>query len=133
MNLTEVQALITYVNQIDARIQVNMPTAEVWHMSLNKYPLDHARYAAMTYYAYTSSDDGSGMPALTPGILRRRVAEHMEHAQGKARAKKVTEIAWDKVGQAAIERDKTDPNPDGTSRYEQLIAQAKGIAKPIPD
>ena len=115
MNLTETQALITYINQIDARIQINMPTAEVWHLALNKYPLEHARYAAMTYYAYTSPDDGAGMPAITPGILRRRTIEHMEHAQAR---------------QAAVESTMTNAGHEIRSRMSPVL---ESIAKPIPD
>lgn len=129
MNLTEVQALITYVNQIDARIQVNMPTAEVWHLSLAKYPLEHARYAAMIYYAYTSSDDGAGMPALTPGILRRRIQQGRDEAHAKRQAIEASQQRW----LDEIEAAKVEPPPSGMTRYQQLIAEAKSVAKPIPD
>ena len=132
MNLREVQKLVAWTNQVDARVQANEATYETWHYALARYPYEIAKHIVKAYYAMTSPDDGGGMPAITPGTIRRRAGHERERAEGQRSA----------LEAARQHRELTaaQPTPDapparatgGPSRYQLALQQAQAATR-MPD
>lgn len=66
MNLEETVTLIAWVNQHDARIQVNGPSRDIWANAMQPYTIEEARQAILDHYRV--NDD----QAVTPGMVRKR-------------------------------------------------------------
>lgn len=127
MTPDEAKALVTYANQIDPRVQANASTYDVWHYALSKYPLPIAKAVVLKYYALTVSDD-TGLPALTPGLIRRRIGQEIDRAQGQRSAVEATRQHRELEAPPA-----PDPDiPEGMSRYEYCMRQAQAATR-MPD
>lgn len=66
MNLEETVTLIAWVNQHDARVQVNGPSRDIWAHAMQPYTPEEARQAILDHYRI--NDD----QAVTPGMVRKR-------------------------------------------------------------
>lgn len=66
MNLEETVTLIAWVNQHDARVQVNGPSRDIWAHAMQPYTIEEARQAILDHYRI--NDDQS----VTPGMVRKR-------------------------------------------------------------
>ena len=131
MTPEEAKGLVAYANQIDPRVQANASTYEVWHYALARYPPAVAKTVVMKYYALTVSDD-TGLPAITPGTIRRRIAAELERVQGQRTAVEAT--------RQHRELTAAQPTPDapparaagGPSRYQLALQQAQAATR-MPD
>lgn len=86
MKSEECMALITYINQIDARVQLNEPTFDVWWMAMERHSFEQAKWCVKVYYATTNPNSDRGLPALSASMLRYRVSEQRERAESKRSA-----------------------------------------------
>ena len=66
MNLEETVALMTWVNQHDARVQLNGPSRDIWANALRPYSYDECMQAVLDHYRI--NDDES----VTPAKIRKR-------------------------------------------------------------
>lgn len=82
----ECRALLAYANQIDARIQLNDATADVWWMALSRLNFEQAKYCIKVYYATTNPNSERGLAALSPAMLRYRVSAERDRAAAKRSA-----------------------------------------------
>jgi hypothetical protein len=74
MNLEETVKLITWVNQHDARVQVNGPSRDIWAHSMAPYTAGEARQAVLDHYRINDTE------TVTPAIVRKR-AEIVRNAR----------------------------------------------------
>jgi len=66
VNLEETVALMTWVNQHDARVQLNGPSRDIWANALRPYSYDECMQAVLDHYRI--NDDES----VTPAKIRKR-------------------------------------------------------------
>lgn len=79
-------ALMTYANQIDARIQLNDPTLDAWWSSIGSLDFEAAKWGIKDYYANANPNDNRGLPSLLPASLRHRVNTERDRHIAKQRA-----------------------------------------------
>lgn len=85
MNEVEVAQAITYANQIDARLQTNDATVEVWWAGLQTVSADAARWAIKKHYA-SSNANGEGAAVVNPAIIRRLITAELNRREQTERA-----------------------------------------------
>lgn len=68
MDMRQTIALLTFVNQVDARVMLNESSAEVWAFSLASVELPVAKQAVMEYYKAVEG------VAASPAAIRKRAA-----------------------------------------------------------
>jgi hypothetical protein len=73
MTPEETAVLMTYANQIDARVQLTDASVDVWHAALTRIDFDAGRWGIQDYYATANPNDSRGLPAILPATLRHRV------------------------------------------------------------
>lgn len=66
MDLKETVGLITWVNQHDARVQVNGPSRDIWANAVAPYTYEEAKQAILDHYRIDEEH------AVTPAIVRKR-------------------------------------------------------------
>lgn len=76
--------MLAYANQIDPRVQFNLPTTETWHRGLYKLAQDEALEAVREFYANRSPDHRE---PILPWNIRRIAAATRERRQGLASAR----------------------------------------------
>lgn len=86
MKSEECMALLTYTNQIDARVQLNEATFDVWWMAMQRHSFEQAKWCVKVYYATTNPNSDRGLPALSASMLRYRVSEQRDRAESKRSA-----------------------------------------------
>ncbi|KAA0979910.1 hypothetical protein FQ154_01755 [Paeniglutamicibacter gangotriensis] len=79
-------ALMTYANQIDARIQLNDPTLDAWWSAVERLDYEAAKWSVKDYYATSNPNSNFGTPALVPATLRARVHAEIERNAARQRA-----------------------------------------------
>lgn len=79
-------ALMTYANQIDARIQLNDPTLDAWWAAVEHLDYEAAKWGVKNYYATANPNSNFGTPALVPATLRVRIHAEIERTAAKQRA-----------------------------------------------
>lgn len=122
MNGVECTALLTYANQIDARIQLNEATFDVWWMALSRHDFEQAKYCVKLYYATTNTNSDRGLAALSPAMLRHRVSAERDRAESKRRA----------LSAAPVVREVSDFKSSDPERWAALVAGA-GDALKMPE
>lgn len=122
MTPQEAIALLTYANQIDARIQLNESNSEVWAYALRNTDYQKAKWCIREHYA--SHVDGGPPRSLAPGMVRARVGELTHAAEGKRAAIEAARAA------TSIER---APKPEGKSRFALLMEQYETNVKTMDD
>lgn len=81
MTPQEAAALLTYANQVDARVQLNEANADVWAHALRNTDYTKARWCVREHY---SSDVDGGPPrSIAPGMIRARVNDLTRAAEDK--------------------------------------------------
>lgn len=125
MTPQEAIALLTYANQIDARIQLNESNSDVWAYALKNVDYQKAKWCIREHYA--SHVDGGPPRSLAPGMVRARVGELSRAAEGKRVA---IEVAKERQ---AIESAEPSPAPSGKSRFRELMDQYAGNMKTMDD
>ena len=85
MNEVEVAQAMTYANQIDARLQTNDATVEVWWAGLQTVSADAARWAIKKHYA-SSNANGEGAAVVNPAIIRRLITTELNRREQEQRA-----------------------------------------------
>lgn len=85
MNLRDTKAAIAFANQIDARVQMNDATAEVWQVTLQAHETIKVRWAITQHYA-TGNANGEGTHAITPARIRRLIQSKAETVETQTRA-----------------------------------------------
>lgn len=73
MTPEETAILMTYANQIDARVQLTDASVDVWHAALTRIEFEAGRWGIQDYYANANPNDSRGLPSLLPATLRHRV------------------------------------------------------------
>lgn len=66
MDTRQAIALLTFVNQVDARVMLNESNAEVWAFSLRSVDLPVAKQAVMEFYKTVEGQ------AASPAAIRKR-------------------------------------------------------------
>lgn len=66
MNLEETVAMMTWVNQHDARVQITKPSRDIWANALAPYSYDECMQAVLDHYRL--NDDES----VSPAKIRKR-------------------------------------------------------------
>lgn len=128
MTPQEASTLLTYANQIDARVQLTESNAEVWAYALRNVDYAKARWCIREHYA--SHVDGGPPSSLAPGMIRARVGELSRAAEGRRTAiAKTQEVkALESVGD--VLRSDPDEKP-GASRFQQLMEQYQANMKNV--
>jgi hypothetical protein len=122
MTPQEAIALLTYANQIDARIQLNESNSDVWAYALKNVDYQKAKWCIREHYA--SHVDGGPPRSLAPGMVRARVGELSRVAEGKRAALEAAQAS------KQIER---APRPKGMSRFQEIMSQAGLHVKSMDD
>lgn len=71
--------MLAYANQIDPRVQYNLPTTETWHRGLYKLTHEEATDAIQQFYANRSPEQRE---PILPWNIRRIAAATRERRQG---------------------------------------------------
>ena len=121
MNEQEVRALLTYANQIDARIQLNEATSDTWLFALGHIGFTQAKYCVKLYYATTQTNHTGNVPVLTPAELKKRTAAQKDIAV----AQRSAAIAAPVIKQPEDFRAKNPERWDELFKQGQLEAQRK--------
>lgn len=66
MNLEETVTLMTWVNQHDARLQLNGPSRDIWANALAPYSYDECMQAVLDHYRINDDE------TVTPAKIRKR-------------------------------------------------------------
>lgn len=83
MTPEECAAIMTYANQIDARIQLNDPTLDAWWAAMEHIGFKAAQWGIADYYGTANPNQNRGLQALLPATLRTRVLAEAERRQAK--------------------------------------------------
>lgn len=128
MTPAEAAALLTYTSQLDGRILVNDPNADLWAYALHRIDYQQAKWCVREHYA--SHNHGGPPAALSPGMIRARVQTLNESASAKRAAIAKTEEmkALESVGD--VLRSDPDEKP-GASRFQQLMEQYQAGMKNV--
>lgn len=111
----ECMALLTYTNQIDARVQLNEATFDAWWMSLEKQSFDQAKWCVKLHYATSQPNNVGGVPALSPATLRHRISSERERATAKQSA----------LTAAPVVRDPNSFRSRDPDRWDALVRQGE--------
>lgn len=115
MNEQEVRALLTYANQIDARIQLNEATSDTWLFALGHIGFTQAKYCVKLYYATTQVNHTGNVPVLTPAELKKRVAAE----------RTVTVARREAITAAPLIRKPEDFRAKDPERWDELFKQGQ--------
>lgn len=80
MKLDETAALITWLGQYDARIQVTHATRDIWHHSLSSFEFDECKQAILEHARYNENI------VATPAAIRARASQIVARREAQQRA-----------------------------------------------
>jgi len=107
MDMREAIVLLTFVNQVDARVSLNESNAQVWQFSLVSVELSVAKQAVMEYYKAVEG------VAASPAAIRKRAAAIQAARDAGNRAAIMGPDVWGDPTQLR------SLNPD---RWDELVA-----------
>jgi hypothetical protein len=81
MDAQEVNRVLTWLNQHDARIHNTTPAVEIWTASIGAYATYEVKAAILDHYRLNEDDEKA-----TPGGIRRIAAGNRERAQAASNA-----------------------------------------------
>jgi hypothetical protein len=84
MNQNETVAAVNYANAIDARIQANQPTYELWHRVLNGFAYIQVQAAIQVFYERYA--DPSNRPTVDAPVIRKIIHQETTRNEAKGRA-----------------------------------------------
>lgn len=82
----KVAEALTYLNQLDQRIDLNDTASDMWFYAIGHMSFDKVIWLIRDYYANAKPGFNGGIPPLTPGVLRVRMNEMEERTASKQRA-----------------------------------------------
>jgi hypothetical protein len=85
----DVVGCVTYLNQIDPRIQLNDSTTDLWFYAIESLQVDQVRWVIRDYYATSNPNQSGGVQPITPATLKHRLASMRERAAARSRANEV--------------------------------------------
>lgn len=88
MDTRQAIALLTFINQVDARVMLNEASAEVWGFALAPVALPEAKQAVMEHYR---SVEGA---AVSPAGIRKRALAIRASTEAKQNAIEATPDVW---------------------------------------
>ena len=86
MNEEQVVHCLTYLGQLDPRVQINEATSDLWFYAIEALPQDQVIWVMRDYYATANPNSVGGVPALTPATLKHRLRDMRERTESKQRA-----------------------------------------------
>lgn len=86
MNEEQVVNCLTYLSQLDPRVQINDAASDLWFYAIESLPMDQVIWIIRDYYATASPNSVGGVPALTPATLKHRLRDMRDRAESKQRA-----------------------------------------------
>ena len=86
MNEEQVVHCLTYISQLDARVQINAASSDLWFYAIEALPMDKVIWIIRDYYATANPNSVGGVPALTPATLKHRLRDMQERTASKQRA-----------------------------------------------
>lgn len=86
MHEQQVVQCLTYLNQLDPRIQLNDAASDMWFYALEQLGMDEVIWVIRDYYATANPNGVGGVPSLTPATLKHRLRSAQERAGSKQRA-----------------------------------------------
>lgn len=87
MNPEELRAAITYANGIDPRIQMNVPTAELWGRTVGHKLAIEVKTAILVYYERYPAN-GRENPPISAAMVRKIISDEDARAQAMQSAQR---------------------------------------------
>lgn len=84
MNQQEIVAAVNYANAIDARIQANQPTYELWHRVLHGFAYIQVQAAIQVFYERYA--DPASRPTVDAPVIRKIIHQETTRHEAKGRA-----------------------------------------------
>lgn len=82
MNPEEVRMAVMYANGIDPRIQMNVPTAELWGRVVGHKSAAEVKAAILVYYERYPAN-GRENPPVSPAMVRKIIADEGDREQAQ--------------------------------------------------
>lgn len=86
MNEEQVVHCLTYLSQLDPRVQINDATSDLWFYAIEALSMDQVVWVIRDYYATAQPNSVGGVPSLTPATLKHRLFAMRERTESKQRA-----------------------------------------------
>lgn len=86
MNEEQVVHCLTYLNQLDPRVQINDASSDLWFYAIEALPADQVVWVIRDYYATANPNGVGGVQSLTPATLKHRLRDMRERTESKQRA-----------------------------------------------
>lgn len=86
MNEEQVVQCLTYLGQLDPRVQINEATSDLWFYAIEALAMDQVFWVIRDYYATANPNSNGGVPSLTPATLKYRLRALRERTESKQRA-----------------------------------------------
>lgn len=86
MEELKVAEALTYLNQLDNRIDLNDTASDMWFYAIGHMDFQKVIWIIRDYYANARPGFSGGVPPLTPGMLKSRMREMEERSESKQRA-----------------------------------------------
>lgn len=86
MEELKVAEALTYLNQLDNRIDLNDTASDMWFYAIGHMDFQKVIWIIRDYYANAKPGFSGGVPPLTPGMLKSRMNEMEDRAESKQRA-----------------------------------------------
>lgn len=86
MNEEQVVHCLTYLSQLDPRVQINDAASDLWFYAIEALPMDQVIWTIRDYYATANPNSVGGVPALTPATLKHRLRDMRDRTESKQRA-----------------------------------------------
>lgn len=86
MEELKVAEALTYLNQLDSRIDLNDTASDMWFYAIGHMDFQKVIWIIRDYYANAKPGFSGGVPPLTPGMLKSRMNEMEDRAESKQRA-----------------------------------------------
>ncbi|RJU01995.1 hypothetical protein D6T65_05080 [Arthrobacter frigidicola] len=84
MNEQETGDVITYANAIDARVQANLPTRDLWHRVLSGFENIQCQAAIQVFYERYS--DPANRPVIDAPTIRRIIIQETDRSEARGHA-----------------------------------------------
>ena len=82
----KVAEALTYLNQLDNRIDLNDTASDMWFYAIGHMSFDKVIWLIRDYYANAKPGFNGSIPPLTPGVLKVRMNDMEERTASKQRA-----------------------------------------------
>lgn len=86
MEELKVAEALTYLNQLDSRIDLNDTASDMWFYAIGHMDFQKVIWIIRDYYANAKPGFSGGVPPLTPGMLKSRMNEMETRTESKQRA-----------------------------------------------